>query len=660
MTIAWAPDLQRRRSSALTAFATLWPETKRCGEAFDYKALHRWSVERRQEFWSRVWNFCEVIGVKGERILVDGEKMPGSRWFPDARLNFAQNLLRERPDNDISIIFRGEDRIRRIVSFGELKRLVASFAAYLRESGFTSGDRVVAYMHNGPEAIAAMLASAAIGAVWASCSPDFGPRAVLDRFGQIEPKLLIVSDGYFYKGQVVDRLDSAREIASKLPSVRETVVVPYIYSEPPLAGFTQAQSWPDAISAHDEAELNFEAFSFDHPLYVMFSSGTTGTPKCIMHGAGGTLLQHLKEHQLQCDIRSGDRVHYATTIGWMMWNWLASVLASRATILLYDGFALMNKGEALFDYAQAERATLFGTSASYLRALQRLGVEPKKTHDLSSLRMIASTGSPLLPDSFDYVYRSIKQDVQLASISGGTDIISCFVCGNPWSPVRRGEIQGAGLGMAVEVWDGRGERIIGSEGELVCTQSFPSMPTGFWNDVNQEKYFDAYFSKFPGVWRHGDYATETLTGGFIIHGRSDATLNPHGVRIGTADIYAIVQTIPEIEDALAVDHDSGDGARIILFVTLRPDRHLDELLERSIRRKLRDEASPRHVPELIIEAPDLPHTRSGKLVELAVRDIIQGRPVKNVEALANPEALDFFRSLALAGPHRSDSVPRPP
>jgi acetoacetyl-CoA synthetase len=646
MSPLWTPDFQRRRGSNLTAFARQDPATARHGDAFDYAALHRWSIDHREDFWSRVWDFCGVIGVKGARILTDGDKMPGGRWFPGARLNFAQNLLRDRPEGEISIVFRSEEQLRRTLSFGELRRAVAAFAAYLRARGVAPGDRVAAYTHNGPEAVIAMLAAASIGAVWASCSPDFGARGVVDRFGQIEPKLLIVADGYSYKGAKIDRLGAAREIAGQLPSVEEVLVVPHIHAPPPLGGFAKARSWPEAILAHEGATLNFEPLPFDHPLYVMFSSGTTGAPKCIVHGAGGTLLQHLKEHQLQCDIRPGDRVFHATSTGWMMWNWLASALASRAAILLYDGFAMANGGKALFDFARDERATLFGVSAGYLKAVQQLGVEPRKTHDLGALRLITSTGSPLAPESFDYVYEDIKADVQLASISGGTDIISCFVCGNPWSPVHRGEIQGAGLGMAVEVWDADGRRLAGQQGELVCTRSFPSMPIGFWNDAGGKKYFDAYFSKYPGVWRHGDYATQTAHGGFVIHGRSDATLNPQGVRIGTADIYHVVESLPEIEEALAVDRDLGDGARIVLFVKMRPGRSLDAALKTRIKRKLRDEASPRHVPAAIIEAPDLPHTRSGKLVELAVREVIHGRPVTNCEALANPQSLGFFARLA--------------
>jgi len=657
MTVLWTPDLQRRQLSALTHFSSLQDDTRLYGEAFDYEALHRWSVERREDFWSRVWDFCGVVGEKGERILTHGEQMPGSRWFPDARLNFSENLLRDRPESDASILFRGEDRVTHALTFGALKRLVGSVSAYLRENGVKCGDRVVAYMHNGPEAIIAMLAASAVGAVWASCSSDFGARGARERFRQIAPSILIVSDGYFYKGKAIDRLDIAREIAAGLPSIRATLVVPYIVAEPRLSGFPGARTWPEVVGAYSGAVLSYESLPFDHPLYILFSSGTTGAPKCIVHGAGGTLLQHLKEHQLQCDIRPRDRVFYATTIGWMMWNWLASSLASKVTILLYDGFPLLRDGSALFDFAEEERANFFGVSAGFLKAVQKRGLEPRKSANLSGLRTIASTGSPLLPESFDYVYRSVQADVQLASISGGTDIISCFVCGNPWSPVRRGEIQGPGLGMAVEVWSDRGKRVIGAEGELVCTSSFPSMPIGFWNDADGRKYQNAYFSHFPGVWRHGDYATETPSGGFVIHGRSDATLNPQGVRIGTADIYNLVEEMTEVEEALAVDHDAGQGAQIVLFVKMRPGHRLDAELTDRIKHKLREDASPRHVPEIIIEAPDLPHTRSGKLVELAVRDALNGRSIVNLDALANPEALEFFVNLGCARRLNSGAAP---
>ena len=626
----------------MTQFARGDPETAVYVQKFYYRGLHAWSLTHREAFWSRLWDFCEIIGEKGTRVLVDGEKMPGARWFPEARLNFAQNLLRPRPDDDTAIVFQGEGQERRVLSFGELSRQVAALAAYLQARGVGPGDRVAAYLHNGPEAIIGMLAASSLGAVWSSCSPDFGVAGVLDRFGQIAPKALIACDGYFYKGQACDRLAQAREIAVGLPTLQCVLVARYLHEARPLSSLPKAEGWHEAFAEHYGAPLRFALLPFDHPLYVVFSSGTTGAPKCIVHGAGGTLLQHMKEHQLHCDIRAGDRVFYATTTGWMMWNWLASALASRATILLYDGFPMDRDGSALFDFAEREGATLFGVSAGFLRAAQKLGVEPRITHDLSAMRLLASTGSPLSPEGFDYVYRKVAPQTQLASISGGTDILSCFVLGNPWSPVRRGEIQGAGLGMAVEIWDDDGRRVVGHEGELVCTKAFPSMPVGFWNDAGSEKYRSAYFSNFPNVWRHGDFATQTSSGGFVIHGRSDATLKPQGVRIGTAEIYRIVESLPQVEECVAVGQETAGGQRILLFVKLRAGERLSPELSALIKRKLGEEASPRHVPAAIVEVPELPHTRSGKLVEIAIRDIVHGRPVKNREALANPESLKFF------------------
>ena len=650
MTILWEPDPERRAAALLTRFARGDPETVVYAEKFDYRGLHAWSLAHREAFWSRLWDFCEVIGEKGDSVLVDGEKMPGARWLLEARLNFAQNLLRPRPDDDEAIVFQGEGQERRALDFGALKRQVAALAAYLQARGVGRGDRVAAYLHNGPEAIIGMLATASLGAVWSSCSPDFGVAGVLDRFGQIAPKALIACDGYFYKGDACDRLAQARDIAAGLPTLQSVLVAPYLHDVPPLSDFPNAEVWREALAANDGAPLRFALLPFDHPLYVVFSSGTTGAPKCIVHGAGGTLLQHMKEHQLHCDIHAGDRVFYATTTGWMMWNWLASALASRATILLYDGFPMDRDGAALFDFAESERAALFGVSAGFLRAAQKLGVEPRKTHDLSAMRLLTSTGSPLSPEGFDYVYREVAPQTQLASISGGTDILSCFVLGNPWSPVRRGEIQGAGLGMAVEVWDEEGRRIVGAEGELVCSKAFPSMPIGFWNDVNGEKYGSAYFSSFPNVWRHGDFATETSSGGFVIHGRSDATLKPQGVRIGTAEIYRIVESLQQVEECVAVGQETAGGQRILLFLKLRAGERLSAELSDLIKRKLGEEASPRHVPAAIVEVPELPHTRSGKLVELAIRDIVHGHPVKNREALANPESLEFFAQAAAPRP----------
>ncbi|MEK8095111.1 acetoacetate--CoA ligase [Methylocystis sp. IM3] len=642
----WQPDLERQQASNLSKFSLQRADTTPFAATFDYGGFHRWSVDHKEEFWSNVWDFCKVIGEKGARILVDGDKMSGAQWFLDARLNFAENLLRSRPDDEISIVFSGEGQVQTSLSFGQLKQSVAALAVYFRAQGVAKGDRIAAYIHNGPEAIIGMLAASSIGAIWSSCAPEFGVQSVVDRFGQIDPSLLIASDGYLYKGKKLDRIASIREVQARLPRVKRTLIVPYIHEDPPLDDLTSAQLWPSALKEHNDAVLSFERLPFNHPLYIMFSSGTTGAPKCIVHGAGGTLLQHLKEHQLQCDIKPGDRVFYATSTGWMMWNWLASALTSHATILLYDGFFTAGvSGAILLDFAQEQCATLFGTSAGYLKAIEKAGLKPRESHDLSAVRLIASTGSPLLPDSFDYVYRDFKPDVQLASVSGGTDIISCFVGGNPWSPVYRGEIQCAGLGMAVEIWNDNGQRVIGEGGELVCTKSFPSMPICFWNDPDGSKYFNAYFARYPNVWLHGDFATETEHGGFLIHGRSDATLNPQGVRIGTADIYNVVESLPSIQEALAIDQEWDGGTRIVLFVKTHPDYPLDDVLVAQIKRALFEKASPRHVPAVILEAPDLPRTRSGKLVELAVREVVHGRPVKNRGALANPESLDFFRNL---------------
>jgi acetoacetyl-CoA synthetase len=646
MTISWSPNPQRREDALLSAFARAEPETQAQAARFDYRGLHAWSLGHRADFWSRLWDFCGVVGEKGERILVDGMAMPGASWFPDAKLNFAQNLLRPRPDDEVALVFRGEREARRALTFGELKAEVAMLAAHLRAQGVGAGDRVAAYLHNGPEAVVGMLATASLGAIWSSCSPDFGVAGVLDRFSQIAPKALIVCDGYFYKGQRIDRLAQAREIAARLPTLETILIVPYVRASPSPMAFAKARLWRDALATHRGAPLEFAPLPFDHPLYIVFSSGTTGKPKCIVHGAGGALLQHLKEHGLQCDIRPGARVLFATTTGWMMWNWLASALASRATLLLYDGFPMDRDGAALFDFAEAERATLLGVSAGFLRAAQKLGLKPKETHDLAALQLIASTGSPLAPEGFDYVYEDVAPEAQLASISGGTDILSCFVIGNPWSPVRRGEIQGPGLGMAVEVWDEDGRRRFGSEGELVCTRPFPSMPMAFWNDPDGAKFKAAYFGHFPGVWRHGDFATETASGGLVIHGRSDATLNPQGVRIGTAEIYRVVEAFPEIEESLAVGRERNGAESVLLFVKLRAGSELSDDLSRRIKRRLSEEVSPRHVPSTIVAAPELPHTRSGKLVELAVREAIHGRTVKNAEALANPESLSFFANFS--------------
>lgn len=609
----------------------------------DYAALHRYSVEHLESFWSAVWDFCDVVAeTRGERVLAEGGRMPGARFFPDARLNFAENLLRYRDEAD-ALVFWGESQVRRRLSRRALYDLASRLAQALAADGVGPGDRVAAFMPNLPETVIAMLAAASLGAVFTACSPDFGVSGVLDRFGQTGPKVLIAADGYFYNGEPYSSLERLQDITTGLSGLCRTILVNYT-GECEMADLPagRAVSWDDYLAPHPVREIPFVRLPFGAPLYILYSSGTTGLPKCILHGAGGTLLKHLEEHQLQCDIRAGDRVFYYTTCGWMMWHWLMSGLASGATLLLYDGSPFHPSGEALFDYADAEDMTHFGTSAKYLDALRKAGLEPARTHRLNSLRTILSTGSPLAPAGFDYAYGHIKADLCLSSISGGADIVGCFVGGNPIGPVWRGEIQAKVLGMAVEVFDEAGHSVTGEKGELVCTQPFPSMPLGFWNDPEGKKYRGAYFTTYPNVWRHGDWAEITEHQGIIIYGRTDATLNPGGVRIGTAEIYRQVEQLDEVLESLAVGQEWENDIRILLFVRLREGLKLDADLAENIRRRIRDQASPRHVPAKIIQVPDLPRTRSGKLAELAVRDLIHGRPVRNREALANSDALDLF------------------
>lgn len=616
------------------------------GRAFTgYADLHRWSVEEPAAFWSLVWDFCGVTGEKGETLLVDADRMPGATFFPEARLNFAENLLRKSGPSD-ALVFKGEDKVDRRLSWDELASLVSRLQQLLGEVGVKKGDRVAAMLPNVPEAIAAMLATASIGAVWSSCSPDFGVEGVLDRFGQIEPVVFFACDGYWYNGKQNDVSAKVKEIASRLPGLRRIVLVDYLRTARQAAtAIPGAVSLEDAIAPFPARQVTFERLPFSHPLYILFSSGTTGVPKCIAHSAGGALLQHLKEHRLHGNIHDGDRVFYFTTLGWMMWNWLASGLASGATLLLYDGSPFHPDGNVLFDYADAEGMTFFGTSAKFIDAARKAGLKPIETHDLSTVRTVSSTGSPLSPEGFAFVYEAVKKDVHLASISGGTDICGCFVLGVPTQPVHIGEIQGPGLGMAVGVWDDDGKPIVGAKGELVCTRPFPSMPAFFWNDPEGRKYHGAYFERFDNVWCHGDFAEWTAHGGMIIHGRSDATLNPGGVRIGTAEIYNQVEKLPEIVEAIAIGQDWDNDVRVVLFVRLAAGAKLDAALEQKVRDRVRSGASPRHVPARIVAVADIPRTKSGKITELAVRDMVHGRTVKNKEALANPEALELFRDL---------------
>ena len=637
----WQPSPERVASANLTRFAAMVRE--RYGvNADDYAALHRWSIEDRASFWSALWDYGAVIGDRGDGpTLVDGDRMPGAKWFPGARLNFAENLLR-RCDDAPAILFRGEDRVRYALSFRQLHDAVSMLAQGLRTAGVVKGDRVAGYLPNMPETVVAMLATTSIGAIWSSASPDFGVQGVVDRFGQIEPKVLFSADGYFYGGKRFDSIGRLGPIAAQVPSIERIVVVPYTTTAPDVAAVEKAVTLDEFVTGHAPVEIDFERLPFDHPLYIMYSSGTTGAPKCIVHGAGGTLLQHIKELSLHSDVKRGERILYFTTCGWMMWNWQVSALACGATLALYDGSPFQPDGNALFDYVAEEGIETFGTSAKYIDAVKKAGLVPAKTHDLSKLEAILSTGSPLVPESFDFVYDSIKEDLRLSSISGGTDIVSCFVLGNPTAPVYRGEIQCRGLGLDVHAFDDDGRSVVGEKGELVCTRAFPSMPVGFWNDPDGRKYHDAYFARFDNVWCHGDYVEITERGGVVIYGRSDAVLNPGGVRIGTAEIYRQVEQLEEVVEGLVIGQQWEGDVRVVLFVILRGGRTLDEALESQIRAHIRANATPRHVPARIVQVTDIPRTRSGKITELAVRDVVHGREVKNKEALANPEALGQF------------------
>ena len=646
MSVIWSPSAERVANANMTRFMERVNASRGLGLR-DYAGLYQWSIEHPADFWTDMAQFAGVIANWGEGPVIENPgRMPGARFFPSARLSFAENLLRHDDDRP-AIVFRNERGARRELSHRELRAEVARVAAGLRAAGVTEGDRVAGYMPNLPETVIAMLATTSLGAIWSSCSPDFGIRGVLDRFGQIAPKVLVTADGYFYAGKTLDSLGPMSEVLEKLPSVERVVVVPYVNAAPALerlgAAAGRATLW--AQFGTPGAPLQFVPTAFNHPVYILYSSGTTGAPKCIVHGAGGTLLQHQKEHLLHSDIKPTDRVFYFTTCGWMMWNWLVSVLATGATVVLYEGSPFHPGPDVLWRMAEQEKLTHFGTSAKYLSALEKSSFRPAGQVDLSELRAILSTGSPLLPEGFDFVYSGIKSDVQLASISGGTDIISCFVLGCPVLPVHRGEIQCRGLGMRVEVFDDTGRPVRGQRGELVCTAPFPSMPVGFWGDPEGRKYRAAYFERFPGVWHHGDYAEITENDGVVIYGRSDAVLNPGGVRIGTAEIYSAVESLDEIMESLAVGQDWNGDVRVVLFVKLRPSVTLDEALIKKIKDTIRSQTTPRHVPAKVIAVPDIPRTLSGKITELAVRNVIHGLPVKNVDALANPEALEYFRDL---------------
>ncbi|MFQ5849904.1 MAG: acetoacetate--CoA ligase [Candidatus Binatia bacterium] len=643
-TPIWTPSPSRIQQANMTRFLGYVRKNHEPGVT-DYPSLYSWSIRDTEAFWAAIWEFC---GIRASRhwdlVLKDGDKMPGAQWFTGSQLNFAENLLRRRDDKP-ALVFWGEDKRKARLSYAGLWDQVARLAHAMRDAGVTVGDRVAGFMPNVPATVIAMLASTSMGAIWSSCSPDFGINGVLDRFGQIKPKILFTADGYFYKGKPVDSLKRVQGILRELPDIQRVIVVPYVEEQPDISVLENCVLYPDFISRAKGLDIDFEQLPFDHPIYILYSSGTTGKPKCIVHGAGGTLIQHLKELVLHTDLKPDDRVFYFTTCGWMMWNWLVSSLATGATVFLYDGSPFHPGPAALLDFAEQEGMTVFGTSARYLSAIEKAGVKPGKTHNLACLRAILSTGSPLAPESFNYVYRDIKSDIQLSSISGGTDLISCFALGNPILPVFRGELQCRGLGMAVEVFDEQGKSVRGGKGELVCTAPFPSMPVFFWEDPGNKKYRAAYFKRYPGVWAHGDYAELTEHEGMIIYGRSDAVLNPGGVRIGTAEIYRQVEKLPEVLESVAVGQEWKNDIRIILFVKLKDDVTLEDELTNRIKTTIRENTTPRHVPAKVIQVGDIPRTLSNKIVEIAVRDVIHNRPVENVDSLANLEALEFFRDL---------------
>jgi len=641
--LLWEPSKQRIENSNIYAF--MQTVNEKFNKSFsDYSNLYEWSVENLEDFWKTAWDFLGIKASKGyDKVIENPDKMPGAKFFTGSYLNFAENLLRHRNDNK-ALIFRGEDSVRRELTYNQLYAEVAKVASSLRKMGIKPGDRVVGFMPNMPESIIAMLAATSLGATWSSCSPDFGIKGVLDRFGQTEPKVLFTADGYFFKGKPLDSLEKINGIIDQLPSIEKVVVVPYTNENPEISNLKNSIHYKDFVD-QNATEIEFEQLPFDHPLYIMYSSGTTGLPKCMVQGAGGILLHQLKELVLHTDLKEEDTIFYFTTCGWMMWNWLTCSLGVGATLVLFDGNPFHPGADALWKMAEEEKITVFGTSAGYIEALKNAGVKPGKDFDLSSLKSLLSTGSPLSEENFEFIYDEIKNDIQLSSISGGSDLNGCFALGNPMGKVYSGELQCRGLAMKVVAYDENGKSIVGSQGELICEAPFPSMPIYFWKDEGNVKYKSAYFEEYPNVWAHGDFVEVTERGGVIMHGRSDATLNPGGVRIGTAEIYRRIDQMEEIEDSVVVGQSFNNDIRVILFVKMAQGFELTDELKDKIKKDIRMTASPRHVPAKIIETPDIPYTLNMKKVELAVKKMIEGKEVKNKDALKNPEALDFFGDL---------------
>ena len=642
LNVLWRPSSKIKEESNLNQFIKNFVDEFKNQSDVKYEELWKWSIEKPEKFWDSIWDYSNVLGEKGDILLKDKDKMPGARFFPNAKLNYTENVLKNK-NEPLAIISEREDGLKSKISTLELKDKVLKLAGWLKENGISKGDRVCAYMPNCPETIITMLATASLGAVFSSCSTDFGVAGVLDRFQQIEPKILVTVDGYLYNGKAIERHEEVHQIVQGLNTLQNVLILKYLNENHLKYSF----SYKDFDSVYRSKPLeNFTKVNFNDPLYIVFSSGTTGAPKCIVHGVGGVLLQHAKEHKLHANIHKGDRVFYFSTCGWMMWNWLLGALFSEATIILYEGSPFYGGPNKLWDLAEKEKINLFGTSAKYIDAVRKSGYKPNKHNQLKFLKCLCSTGSPLSPESFDFINKFISSEIQIGSISGGTDILSCFVLNNPLDEVISGEIQCRGLGMAVDVFDEEGNSVTDTPGELVCTKPFPSMPVMFWNDPDGKKYQEAYFDYYPNVWRHGDWTKLTKRGTLVIFGRSDATLNPGGVRIGTAEIYKVVESFEEILESIVIGQEWEDDIRIVLFVKLKEKASLDEKLKTEIKNKLRQLVSPRHVPAKIISVADIPRTRSGKITELAVRDVIHGKKIKNIEALSNPEALDLFKDLS--------------